>query len=63
MCSTQLRITQCHDPKMWYADLVNTLVPFCGQDGKGFWSREPAGFINTIPLSDAVIVRCEDGQC
>ena len=51
-----LRITQCRDPLMWYADLVGELVPYCGQWPEAYKSLEPAGYINRVEFEDAEIV-------
>lgn len=51
-----LRITQCHDPLMWYADLVGQIVPFCGKWREAYKSLEPAGYLNQVKFEDAEVV-------
>lgn len=49
----RLRIDQCPDPMMWYADKVGQEVPFVREDDDAYWSREDAGFINRVEKEDA----------
>lgn len=51
-----LRITQCRDPLMWYAELVGELVPYCGKWREAYKSLEPAGYLNRVEFDDAEIV-------
>lgn len=55
----QLRIIQCSDPQMWYAELVGQTVPYLREDADGFWSREPAGHTNIVKREDAQVVSDE----
>lgn len=51
----QLRITQCPNPFMWYADKVGQLVPclrICGD----YLSREDSGRVNIVRKGDAEVV-------
>ena len=40
----------------WYSDLVGTLVPYLGDVGSEYKSREPAGYTNFVQYEDAEIV-------
>lgn len=51
-----LRIIKSKDPLMWYAGLVGTLVPYCGQWPEAYKSLEPAGHLNRVEFEDAEIV-------
>lgn len=51
-----LRITQCHDPLMWYADFVGELVPFCGKWREAYKSLDPSGLLNQVKFEDAEVV-------
>ena len=51
-----LRIKQCRDPHMWYADLVGELVPYCGMWPEAYKSLEPAGYLNIVKWQDAELV-------
>ncbi|QKJ65268.1 hypothetical protein HQN60_00110 [Deefgea piscis] len=55
-----LRINQCTDAAMWYADKVGQLVPFFGAWSDGYKSREDAGHTNIVKFSDAEIVEIND---
>lgn len=44
----------------WYADLVGQTVPFLGDVGGEYRSREPAGYINFVQYADAEIVDAVD---
>ena len=52
-----LKITQCADPLRWYADKIGELVPYLGDVGDEYKSREPTGFINFVQYEDASIIR------
>lgn len=51
-----LLIKQCPDKMRWYANLVGKIVPFLGDVGNEYKSREPAGYINFVQYKDAEIV-------
>ncbi len=53
---TELLITQCSDPSMWYSKLVGERVPFCGRWVEGYKSRQREGYINLVHFHDATIV-------
>ena len=52
----ELLIQQCPDGMRWYSDLVGERVPFLGDVGTEYKSREPAGYINFVQYDDAEIV-------
>ena len=54
-----LRIKQCPDPMRWYSDKIGELVPYCGDVGDEYKSREPAGFTNFVQYADAYIEEFE----
>ena len=57
----ELLIHQCPDRMRWYANLVAERVPFLGDEGTEYRSREPSGYINFVQYADADIVeRCDD---
>lgn len=57
----ELLITGCRDPLRWYAGLVGQRVPYLGDVGNEYKSREPEGFVNFVHYKDAEIVdRAED---
>lgn len=51
-----LLITDCDDSKKWYSELVGCVVPFAGDEGNEFRSREPAGYINYVSKTDCVTI-------
>lgn len=51
-----LLIKQCPDKMRWYAGLVGENVPFLGDVGNEFKSREPDGYVNFVQYEDAEIV-------
>lgn len=53
----RLLIKQCADPCRWYADKVGETVPYLGDLGTEYKSREPNGYINFVQYEDAEIVR------
>ena len=52
----QLKITNCTDPLMWYANKVGQTVPFLREEYSYFISREPMGAINIVYKTDAEIM-------
>tara|TARA_R110002096_G_scaffold327284_6_gene521283 strand:+ start:1150 stop:1347 length:198 start_codon:yes stop_codon:yes gene_type:complete len=54
-----LRIKQCPDPMRWYASKVGKLVPFLGDVGSEYKSREDAGCVNFVQYDDATIEQCD----
>jgi hypothetical protein len=52
----RLLIKQCPDPMRWYAHLIGQTVPFLGDVGNEYKSREPAGYINFVQYPDAEVV-------
>jgi len=55
----KLLIMQCPDRMRWYAGLVGQLVPYLGDAGGEYKSREPGGYINFVQYADAKIVKTE----
>ena len=51
-----LRIIRCNDQLRWYANKIGELVPFLGDVGNEYKSREDAGYINFVQYEDAEIV-------
>ena len=51
-----LKIIDCTDGMMWYADKVGSIQPYLGEDidikGPIYWSREPAGYKNMVFQKD-----------
>lgn len=44
----------------WYRDLIGQTVPFLGDVGTEYKSREPAGFVNFVQYEDAEIIETGD---
>lgn len=60
--SRELLIHRCSDPHMWYAGVVGQRVPYLGEwrdTPDVFKSREPAGYVNIVKKSDALVVESE----
>lgn len=51
-----LLIKQCPDQMRWYADLIGQKVPFLGDVGGEYRSRELDGYVNFVQYADAEIV-------
>ena len=51
-----LLITSCGDSMRWYADKVGEVVPLLAVERTEYKSREDAGYINFVQLTDAEIV-------
>jgi hypothetical protein len=51
-----LLIKQCPDPCRWYAGLIGQTVPFLGDVGNEYKSREPEGYINFVQYADAELI-------
>jgi len=51
-----LKIVKCNDEKKWYSSLVGELVPFAGDTGAEYESREPEGYINFISKEDCILI-------
>jgi len=51
-----LKIVKCDDEKKWYSSLVGELVPFAGDTGAEYESREPEGYINFISKGDCILI-------
>lgn len=52
----KLRIENCSDPQLWYADLVGQKVELLCEDSEGYWSREPSGYTNIVRREDAQVI-------
>ena len=50
-----LKIVRCSDSQMWYSDKIGQYVPFLGYIESDYKSREPAGYVNIVRRSDAVL--------
>jgi len=57
-----LLIQTCKDQSKWYSHLIGQTVPFLGDEGDHweYRSREPAGYINFVDKSDAVVVSYDE---
>lgn len=59
-----LKIIDCSDGMLWYADMVGSIVTYLGEDidrnGPIYWSREPAGYSNIVFQKDAIIIETEE---
>lgn len=51
-----LRITDCRDGMLWYADKVGHLVDFVRYCDEGYLSREPSGHTNIVRAGDAELL-------
>lgn len=51
-----LLITQCKDPHRWYADMIGKEVPYLGDTGTEYKSKEPAGYTNFVQYEDSAIL-------
>lgn len=58
-----LKITDCSDPHMWYANKVGKYVPFLREYEDCYLSREDEGFSNIVKLNEAKLVQCCTGNC
>lgn len=56
MSQSELLITSCSDPLMWYAHLIGQRVPLRCIAQDYYVSQEPAGFTNFVKKNDAEIV-------
>lgn len=51
-----LRIIKCSDSMLWYARLVGQVVELVREIDIGYYSREPAGYLNIVRRDDAEII-------
>jgi len=56
----KLLITQCIDSMRWYTDLIGETVPYLGDMGDEYKSRDPAGYINFVQYNDAEVINEEE---
>lgn len=56
MTTTHLIITGCHDPLMWYRNLIGKTVPLVRDlpSDQSWLSREPSGLTNIVRHRDAL---------
>jgi len=54
-----LLIVSCVDGRKWYSGLVGCVVPYGGDEGNEYRSREPEGYINYIAKNECVVVEGE----
>jgi hypothetical protein len=52
-------IKKCSDAMLWYAGLVGQTLEYVREDSEGYWSREPAGYLNVVRRKDAEVVTDE----
>lgn len=58
-----LLINKCSASDLWYSALVGTLVPYCGFDNTGYFSRSQEGKSEHIVYDDAELVIMTGGKC
>ncbi|WP_143872547.1 hypothetical protein [Catenovulum sediminis] len=56
----KLLIKQCPDPLRWYRRLIGQTVPFLGDVGTEYKSKEPEGYINFVQYEDAEIIEGDE---
>jgi len=54
-----LLIKRCPDGMRWYSTKIGQTVPFLGDVGNEYKSREDAGYINFVQYDDAELVDLE----
>jgi len=52
----KLKIIQCSDSMLWYANLVGQEVPLLKEVDEGWLSEEPDGYTNIVRRSDAQVI-------
>jgi hypothetical protein len=52
----QILIKKCNDSQKWYADMIGFTVPYLGDTGSEYKSREPDGHVNFVSYGDGEIV-------
>lgn len=57
----KLKILSCSRANAWYKDKIGQTVPYLGDTGTEYKSREEAGYVNFIRYCDAEIVN-EEGS-
>lgn len=55
-----LLIKFCPDAMRWYSDKVGKTVPYLGDLGNEYKSKEDSGLINFVQYEDAEIIEDED---
>lgn len=58
----KLFITQCSDDMRWYSEFIGEYVTYEPQadDGILYGSREPAGYLNFVLKTDAIVKEVDD---
>lgn len=57
-----LKILACSDPMLWYADHLNEVFPLLRIEHNEYITREPAGYINIVKKTDAIIIDLENNE-
>jgi hypothetical protein len=52
----KILIKKCNDQQKWYADMIGFTVPYLGNTGQEFKSREPGGFVNFVSYTDGEVI-------
>lgn len=50
-----IRIIKCESPMLWYFPHIGKSFKFIREDDEGYWTREPAGYLNVVRKEDAVL--------
>ena len=56
----KLLITRCPDPMRWYADKIGQYVPFIGDVGTEYRSKELVGYCNFVQYDDCDVVEVDE---
>lgn len=56
----KILITGCRDGMRWYRDKIGQTVPYLGDVGNEWKSRECAGYVNFVQYYDGEIIESED---
>lgn len=52
----KIKILKCNDQNKWYSSLIGELVPYSGDGGVEYESREPEGYINYVSKEDCILI-------
>ena len=52
----KIKILKCNDQNKWYSSLIGELVPYSGDGGVEYESREPEGYINFVSKGDCILI-------
>lgn len=58
----KLLITQCRDSMRWYSGMIGQTVPYLGDMGDEYKSREPSGYINFVQYQDSTIINTSNNE-